>query len=117
TSLNPNGLVCVTPPVGMGGLVSCTVGALAAGGSGTFQVTVNINAAAAGIITAGNYDIFGTGINPLLGPHIITTITNGVVFADLKISKTDGVVNVVQGQPLTYVIVATNTGPNPVVNA
>jgi uncharacterized repeat protein (TIGR01451 family)/MYXO-CTERM domain-containing protein len=116
-SITPNGLVCVTPPVNAGGLVSCTVGALAAGANGSFDVTVKIDAAAAGIITAGNYDVFGTNIAPLFGPHINTTILAGATLADLSITKTDGVVNVIQGQPLTYTIVASNAGPNPVVNA
>jgi uncharacterized repeat protein (TIGR01451 family) len=118
-SINPNGLVCVVPPVGAGGLVSCTVGALAAGATGTFDITVQINAGtpAGTVITEGNYDIFGTAINPLLGPHINTTVTAGVLFSDLSITKTDGVASVVQGQPVTYTIVASNAGPAPVVGA
>ncbi|MFO0760840.1 MAG: MopE-related protein [Byssovorax sp.] len=116
-SINPNGLVCVTPPVGQGGLVTCSVNNLAAGAGGTFDITVQINAGAMGSIVAGNYDIYGTNVSPLIGPKIITQITAGVVFADLKMTKTDNVVNVIQGQPVTYTIVASNSGPNPVVGA
>jgi hypothetical protein len=68
------GLACTTPAVGVAGAVVCTVGNLAAGASGSFQVTVNISCAATGILTAGNYWVQGTGITPLLGPHINTTI-------------------------------------------
>jgi uncharacterized repeat protein (TIGR01451 family) len=118
-AINPNGLVCVTPPVGAGGLVSCTVGVLGAGASGSFDVTVQINAGtpAGSIITAGNYNISGLTTNPLIGPHINTVVTNGVVFADLSLTKSDGVANVIQGQPVAYTITASNAGPGAVVGA
>jgi uncharacterized repeat protein (TIGR01451 family) len=44
------------------------------------------------------------------------TITSQIV-ADLVISKTDGLTNVVPGQPLTYTIVVSNRGPSPVTAA
>jgi hypothetical protein len=73
-SINAPGLTCVTPAVGMAGLVTCTVGDLAAGATGSFTVTVNIGCAATGTIVAGNYFIQGTGIELLLGSHVLTTI-------------------------------------------
>ena len=73
-SLTAPGLVCTTPAVGAAGLVHCTIGALAAGASGSFQITVAINAAATGTLVAGNYSISGTLITPLLGSKIKTTI-------------------------------------------
>lgn len=73
-SLSAAGLTCTQPVVGAAGLVSCTVGALAAGGSGSFQITVKIDAAATGTVLAGNYDILATGYAPLIGPKVLTQI-------------------------------------------
>jgi uncharacterized repeat protein (TIGR01451 family) len=117
TSFNAPGLSCTAPAAGSAGVVTCTIGALAAAAGGSFQVTVLIAPAATGIITAGNYDIFGTAIPPLLGPHVNTTITNGIVYSDLGVTMTDNATNVSQGQTLTYTVVVTNGGPNAVVGA
>ncbi len=73
-SINAPGLVCTTPAVGAAGAINCTVGALAAGAGGTFQITVNVPCADSGTVTAGNYFIQGTGIEALLGPVINTII-------------------------------------------
>jgi hypothetical protein len=73
-SLNAPGLTCVTPAVGAAGTVTCTVGNVAAGAGGSFQITLNINAGATGTLVEGNYAIQATGIPPLLGPHIVTQI-------------------------------------------
>ncbi|APR80972.1 Hypothetical protein A7982_06319 [Minicystis rosea] len=117
TSFNAPGLTCTAPAAGSAGLVTCTVGTLPAGGNGSFQITVHINNGATGTITAGNYDIQGTGISPLLGPKVYTAITHNVTYADLAITKTDGVTTVAAGQSTTYSIVVTNAGPSAVTNA
>ena len=116
-SASAPGLTCTLPPVGMGGLVSCVVGALPAGGSGGFTVTVQIDPAATGTITAGNYDVYATGVAPLLGPKVNTTVTSGVTYADLGVTIDNGVSNLVWGQAVTYTLVASNAGPNAVVGA
>lgn len=118
TSFNAPGLMCTAPTAGQTGKVTCTVGALPSGASGSFQVTVHINNGTAGsVITAGNYDIFATGISPLLGPKVYTNVTNGVTYANLGITKTDNATSVAAGQPVTYAIVVTNAGPNAVSGA
>ncbi|HEY4121760.1 MAG TPA: hypothetical protein VGM56_28030 [Byssovorax sp.] len=74
-SISAPGLVCTEPAVGMTGAVNCTVpGVLGSGASGSFQVTVNVGCAATGTITAGNYFVQGTGVPPLLGPHVNTLV-------------------------------------------
>jgi hypothetical protein len=74
-SVTAPGLVCTNPGVGNAGAVVCTDATpLGAGVQGSLQVTVKINCAATGIVTAGNYWIQGTGVTPLLGPHVNTTI-------------------------------------------
>jgi uncharacterized repeat protein (TIGR01451 family) len=117
--LNAPGLTCSQPAVGASsGAASCTIGTLAPGAGGTFDVTVRINNGATGTITAGHYQISGTSINPLLGPKVFTAVTTGVTYADLAISKTNGVAGVAWGQQnVTYQIVATNNGPSAVTNA
>jgi hypothetical protein len=73
-SLNAPGLTCSTPTAGMTGTITCTVGTLPKGGSGSFQITVNINSSATGTITAGDYQIQSNTSTPLLGPIITTMI-------------------------------------------
>lgn len=115
--LDAPGLSCTTPAVGGIGQVSCTVGTLAPGGSGNFTATVQINPAATGTITAGNYEILATNSTALLGPKVYTEVTSGVAYADLGITKTNNVGGVAWGQAVTYDIVATNYGPSAVVDA
>ncbi|HEX7604449.1 MAG TPA: hypothetical protein VF316_22675 [Polyangiaceae bacterium] len=74
-SINAPSLTCTTPAVGTTGTVTCTVGSLAAGASGSFTVTVNVNCSATGTIIAGNYDIHSTQEGePLIGPKVNTTV-------------------------------------------
>jgi uncharacterized repeat protein (TIGR01451 family) len=103
---------CTTPAIGATGTVTCTLGTLSAGSGGAFTLTVNITTGTTGIITNGNYDIYATGVNPLLGPKVYTTVTTGVTYADVGITKTDGVAAVGFGQADTYTITASNTGPS-----
>jgi uncharacterized repeat protein (TIGR01451 family) len=118
TSLSAAGLVCTSPAVGSGGLVSCVVGTLAAGASGNFQVTVHIdNGTAGSVITAGNYNISGAGISPLLGPKVYTNVTNGVTYANLGVTMTSPGSSVPAGGTVTYTIAVTNAGPNVVTGA
>jgi hypothetical protein len=69
----PPGVTCSSPSAGMTGTVSCTLGNLAAGESGSFQVKVNINPGTTGTIIAGNYEIHSSAESSLLGP-VITTL-------------------------------------------
>jgi hypothetical protein len=80
-SVDAPGLACTAPATGSAGLVSCTVGNLAAADFGGFQVTVHIAAAATGTIVNGNYNISGTAISPLLGAKV-TTILGCLADAD-----------------------------------
>jgi MYXO-CTERM domain-containing protein len=73
-SLNAPGLTCTNPQNGGTGLVSCTVGALNAGATGTYTITVHIVPGATGTIVQGNYDIYATGVSPLYGSKVTTII-------------------------------------------
>jgi uncharacterized repeat protein (TIGR01451 family) len=113
------GATCTQPAIGAAGTVTCNVGTVASGGGGSFTVTVKIDPSATvgSQITAGNYDIYGTGIAPLLGGKVFTTVTAAALYADLAITKTDGIGGIAWGQANTYTIVATNNGPTAVSNA
>jgi hypothetical protein len=59
------------------GPVTCTIGTLQPGQTGTFQLTVNIPSAWAtsdGPVNNGDYPIVGTNFDPLLGPLVQTAL-------------------------------------------
>jgi uncharacterized repeat protein (TIGR01451 family) len=116
-SLNAPGATCTTPAVGSAGTVSCNFGWMNPSASTSFTLTVHIDPAATGKISNGNYEIHADSVSPLYGPLVETTLTTGVTYADLAVSKTDGVAAVTWGQPLTYTIVVTNNGPSAVTGA
>ncbi len=118
TSVSPPPGVTCTPPATQTGTVSCTVGALAAGASGSFPVTVHIdNGTAGSVITAGDYSIKGTNISPLLGPKVYTDVTKDVTYANLGITMNGGAATAPAGGTVTYVIEVTNKGPSDVEGA
>jgi uncharacterized repeat protein (TIGR01451 family) len=98
------------------GVVTCNLGTLNPGDSGTVQITVNVNPGASGTITNGNYSISGTGSPPLLGPPVSTTVTS-TPLVDVYVTKTDGQLTVAAGAAVNYTIVAGNNGPSPVTGA
>ena len=104
---------CTAPSVGSAGTVTCSLGTLAPGASGSFELTVTIGAGTASgtTITNGNYYIQATGVTALLGPKVQTAVTSGVTYADVSVTKTDGVAAVGWGQAISYNIVVSNDGP------
>ncbi len=112
--------------VGAGGGVCGAAGAgdisdladLPAGGSVTYTATATVAFTA----PAGPFDNIAT-VTPAVdvtdpNPGNNTGIdTTSIVFADLAISKDDGVTQVAPGDPVTYTIVVDNLGPNDVVGA
>lgn len=99
-----------------GGTVTCNFGTLDPGDSGTFTVTVHVNAGATGTISNGNYAISGTAYPALLGPLVTTDITASPL-ADMSITKSDAFTQVSQGQTVTYTIVVEKNGPTDVIGA
>ena len=66
---------CTTPAAGSSGTVSCNLGTLSAGASGSLTVTVNIsNGAPIGTLVMRNYGISSTQETTLLGPPISTAV-------------------------------------------
>lgn len=112
-----SGATCTTPSVGGTGTVTCDLGTVNAGQSGTFKIAVKINTGATGTITLGDYTIESYTVKPLIGPKVLTTITSNVTYADLEITKTNGVGGVAWNTNTTYTIVARNLGPSAVTGA
>jgi len=62
---------------GSTGPVTCSIGTLLPGQSGTFQLTVNVPNSwpiSSGPVNNGNYPISGQDVNPLLGPLVQTNL-------------------------------------------
>ena len=107
------GASCTAPSVGMTGTVTCTLGSLSPGATGSYTVTVTIPGATptGTLITNGNYSIYASGVSALVGPKVNTTVTSGAQFANIGATITDGVAAIGWGQADTYTLVVTNLGP------
>ncbi|MFT3698765.1 MAG: Ig-like domain-containing protein [Kofleriaceae bacterium] len=104
---------CTAPAAGATGTVSCSVGSLAPGATGQYTITVTIpgSTSTGTVITNGNYSIYADSNSALVGPKVQTTVTNGASYANLGITKTDGVAAVGWGSSTTYTINVSNQGP------
>jgi len=71
----PANAVCTPLAVGTAGTITCAIsGSVAAGASGSFQISVNLAAAATGSLVCGLYDIRSTQEATLNGSKIVTAI-------------------------------------------
>lgn len=104
---------CTTPAVGATGVVSCPLGTLAPGADGSFTVTLNVAPATAvgTVINNGNYAIAATGVSPLLGSRLQTTVSSAAL-GDVKATMTDGRTAIGWGQATSYTAVISNAGPS-----
>ena len=84
----PSGGAAATPPTA-GGALSCAIGTLAAGASGSFTVTVTIPNSAVGPINNGNYVISGTGASSISGPLVQTALVSASTLSSLSVSVAD----------------------------
>src|SRR5206468_12880022 len=83
------------------GVVTWSIGALAAGGSGSVTLTVRVNSPLANgtVITDGTFNIDSTETAPVSGVVITTTVTSAPVLA---VSATDAPDPVAAGGTITY---------------
>jgi uncharacterized repeat protein (TIGR01451 family) len=116
-SVSAGSASCTTPAVGGTGAVSCNVGAVNPGGSGSITLTVTVTATAGSTVSNGDYNIAADGVSALIGPLVTTEVTSEVVYADLSITASDGASAVGWGQPVTYAVVVHNAGPSAVTGA
>ncbi|MBV7456046.1 IPTL-CTERM sorting domain-containing protein [Acidovorax sp. sif1233] len=79
-----SGGATATPPT-PGGSLSCNVGTLAPGQSGSFTVTVVVPDGAMGPINNGNYTIAGDAVDPLPGPMWKTDLVSPSTLSDMDV--------------------------------
>src|SRR5439155_145754 len=91
------------------GAVTWSIGALAAGGSGSVTLTVRVNSPLANgtVITDGTYSLNSTETAPVNGSAITTTVTSAPI---LMVSATDAPDPVAAGGTITYTLAYSNTG-------
>jgi uncharacterized repeat protein (TIGR01451 family) len=94
-----------------GGIVTCSLGTVAAGATATVAITVTPTAVGAISNTA---DVSGATPDPVPANDSDTEPTVVVASADLSIVKTDSVSTVVAGSSTTYTLTLTNNGPSDV---
>jgi len=107
--------VSATPTQGScgesGGLVTCLLGAIAAGNSATIIIDMVPGPGAVGVITnsvsvSGDQPDTDTVDNQAVVDTTVAAVT------DLEVTKTDGVAQVVAGTATTYSITLSNNGPS-----
>ncbi|HMC72382.1 MAG TPA: hypothetical protein VKJ07_24725, partial [Mycobacteriales bacterium] len=83
---------CTTPAGGSAGTISCPIGTLNPGASGSFTITVNVAAGATGNIVNGNYSISSVNQPTLLGAKVTTSVNASTThYADIVVVKTASV--------------------------
>src|SRR5438874_3800651 len=93
---------CTTPAVGSAGTISCPLGTLNPGASGSFTVIVNVAATATGSIVNGNYSIGSVNAPTLLGAKVTTAVNASTTrYADIVVVKTASVTAVQPGATFT----------------
>jgi uncharacterized repeat protein (TIGR01451 family) len=86
---------------------------LPAGGSVTYTATCAVSPTATGLLSNSASVIAPNGVTDSVPTNNTATDTDTLTpqYADLSITKTDGVTSVVPGQSVTYTIKASNSGP------
>ena len=121
-TLPVNGATCPSPASGSipgGTTFTSIIPSLPALGQVTYNITGTVGPLASGSIIQ-NVQLNhpgGTVEPPGTSGNNTATDTNTIQVSDLSITKSDGVTNVAGGQPLTYNITVSNSGPGPVIGA
>ncbi|HEX9485947.1 MAG TPA: OmpA family protein [Gemmatimonadales bacterium] len=116
---------CTTPAAGNAGTISCPIGTLNPGASGSFTITVNVAASATGKIINGNYSIGSVNQPTLLGAKVTTAVIGSTTHtADIVVVKTASVTAVQPGAAFTsgannplYTITITNNSTTDQIRA
>jgi uncharacterized repeat protein (TIGR01451 family) len=99
---------CATPAVGGTGTITCTIASLAAGGSATFSIVVNVPAGATGQIT--NTATVSTSTSDPNSANNSSTVATAITTGpDVSVTKS-GPASVVAGANATYTITVANGG-------
>lgn len=104
--------ICINPPSGGTGAVSCSIATLTAGTSATFAIVVQIDVAAP-VGPSSNTATVTSPSDQTPGNNSSTAVTTiALATADLSITKTPAPGPYGTGLPLTYTIVVANGGPD-----
>ena len=110
---SPGGWSCLTPPVGAGGTVSCSIANLNAGSNATFTLVVGIGASVAnGTVLTNTATATSDAFDPTPANNSASDADTVGTSADLAITKTDGAASVNAGASTVYTITLTNNGPS-----
>jgi uncharacterized repeat protein (TIGR01451 family) len=91
---------------------------LLVGGTATFTATGTLDVNATGTLSnTATVAVPGGASDPVPGNNSATDNDTIIPAANLSITKTDGQTTAAPGQAITYTIVASNAGPNPVTGA
>jgi uncharacterized repeat protein (TIGR01451 family) len=113
SQLTGPGFICINPPLGGTGTVSCSIATLTAGTSATFAIVVQIAPATPVGPSSNTATVSTSTTDPNSANNSSTAVTAiALATADLSITKTPAPGPYGTGQPLTYTIVVTNGGPN-----
>ncbi len=103
-----------TCPASGAGNISHTV-SLPVGGTATYTVNATVSSSSTGNITNTITAAVPSGAtDPIAINNSATDVDGSTPTADISISKTDGTLTETPGTPVTYTIVATNSGPSSV---
>jgi uncharacterized repeat protein (TIGR01451 family) len=116
----PAGWVCNSIPVGGTGTLGCSTANLAAGGTSTFPLVLNVTAGtAAGTVISATATVSSATPDPnsTNNTATATTVVASAGQVDLAITASGSPNPVTQGNNISYVETVTNNGPAPEVNA
>jgi uncharacterized repeat protein (TIGR01451 family) len=117
----PGGWNCTTPAVGATGTVSCSTPSMAAGVTETFVLSVTVApSTSSGSTISNTVNISSGASDPVLGNNQATdtdTVVAAPVNADLAIVKSNGGSQLMAGGSTTYLLTASNLGPDEVAGA
>ena len=103
---------------GSGTTVTCTVGAIAAGATGSVSFTATVDEDRPSGTVTNTATVTGDEEDPVTGNNSASATTEVIRQADLTMEKSDGgVTSVTAGGPITYTLTVGNLGPNDVTSA
>lgn len=110
---SPGGWACVTPAVGSGGTVSCSIASLAPLASGVFTLTVKLSPAVlSGTSISNTATVTAATPDPVPGNNTSTSTGTASPSADLSIAKTGPATAIPGGANVVFTTVVTNNGPS-----
>lgn len=112
----PQGMVCQTPAVGQAGNVVCSVGTFRVGETYRLLLDVKTAAGATAPVALYDYTLRSDAESPLVGPAVVTQLTQGVSYSNLRVVAQKSP-NVMAAKQLAYDVTFINNGPSNVTGA